>query len=191
MLDKPFSPPQFTNSSTEHRTKKIGMVGYRVKPLTLALGPVMQRRGLREREEGIEREAEEERARDLGQGGTRKTEREKRDVTHWAISSNRPLPEIEETDFSRIQWVSTSFLNVDHLWELIENSNKYSDTIKQHSFKNWTLKPESLDKYIQRKAKILIEFCPTPMPLVFSQALTLSVKSSRVFLNTLLIIVLL
>ena len=101
-MDKPFPPPQFTNSSTEHRTKKIGMVGYRVKPLTLALGSVMQRRGLREREEGIEREAEEERRRDWGREGQER-QRERKGMSLRAISSNRPLPEIEETDFSRIQ----------------------------------------------------------------------------------------
>ena len=44
-LDKAFPPPQFTNSSTGHRTVEIRAADYRVKTLTSVPGPLMQRRG--------------------------------------------------------------------------------------------------------------------------------------------------
>ena len=106
--NKPFPPPQFTNSSPKHRTKELRTASCRVKPLTLALGPVMQRRewkGEGGREGGRAGGQKE------GWGRKGQEKQRRRDATHWEISSNRTLPEIE-ADFPRTPWVRTLLLNV-------------------------------------------------------------------------------
>ena len=126
----------FLHHSTIGVSQKAGMAGYRVKPLTSASGSIIQGRWWTQRDRGGERGG------DIGERETeRKRQRQKegkREATPWRISSNKPLKELVEADFSVTPQVRTLFLNSEQTYKQRHNTETFIRKLE--------LKPESLGK---------------------------------------------